>query len=685
MQSWRGCWAVFGRRWHEGMGKARLPWPFHGQELSVCGIAGILSLTGPLPPGAQHRLRNAAASLHHRGPDDEGFYLQGEMGLAFRRLSILDLAGGHQPMGNEDGSIQVIFNGEIYNYRELTRDLISRGHQFRTRSDTEVLVHLYEEKGPDLVHELRGMFAFALWDLRKRSLLLARDRLGIKPLFYRKHAEELIFASEIKGILATLPASAREMNASSLGRYLVFGYLSGDRSFFRGIQKLPPGHVLVCRDGVVVLRRYWSLPPVDPAPPFSREGAVCTLRDLLEESVRLRLISDVPLGAFLSGGIDSSCVVSMMRRVSHDPVRTFSIGFGGESSSELPVSRRVASTLRTDHHELVANPDAVSLVDQVVASFDEPFGDSSAIPTFLVSRLARSEVTVALSGDGGDELFCGYTRYRNLRRLESLRPLPAFFRRGIRGALLRWGPQSFWALRAAAALRRSLKSFPRDYLDSLNLLLDPRVAPALAPEVLPSEDAVDWEISVDGGGADPVEGAQRLDLYHYLPEDILAKVDRMSMACSLEARVPLLDHRLVEFVTSLPPAWKQKGGRPKSLLLEAAGQELPHQVWNRPKQGFSMPLGNWFRGELGDYLRDVLLGTKARQRGIWNSAGLESMMEAHQRGIWDLSEQLWSFLILELWNRRYLDGAQSLPAVSPGGRGDAGWPLRDPVGEGTVR
>jgi asparagine synthase (glutamine-hydrolysing) len=602
--------------------------------------------------------------MRHRGPDDQGFHLEDGVGLAFRRLSILDLQGGHQPMGNEDGSVQVVFNGEIYNYRELASQLAARGHVFRTRSDTEVLVHLYEEKGPDLVHDLRGMFAFALWDRRRRSLLLVRDRLGIKPLYYRMDQDEIFFASEIKGILAGLPPGIREIDPASLRAYLVFGYLPGSRSLFKGIQKLPPGHLLECREDGIVLRRYWSLPPVDPSPPFSRREAIARLGSLLEESVRLRLISDVPLGAFLSGGIDSSCVVALMRRLSPDPVKTFSIGFKEEDFDELPVARQVAAALGTNHHELLVGPDAVAMADQVVASFDEPFADASAIPTYLVSRLARTQVTVALSGDGGDELFAGYPRYRGLGRLRRLRRIPAPVRRA-----LGWGTRRFShnaALRLAGALERSLRPYPLDYLDSMNHLCGPGVVAALDPEVLPTEGS-GWDMEIQGFAGDPVEGAQRLDLLHYLPEDILAKVDRMSMACSLEARVPLLDHHVVEFVCSLPPAWKQQGDRPKDLLLEAAGAKLPDSVWNRPKRGFGIPLAHWLRVELKDLLSDTLLDRQAGQRGIWNPAGMEALIRLHASGSWDLSPQLWQFLMLELWHRKYLDGASQAATPRPRG------------------
>jgi asparagine synthase (glutamine-hydrolysing) len=388
-------------------------------------------------------------------------------------------------------------------------------------------------------------------------------------------------------------------------------------------------------------------------PGFSREEAVRRLRELLVESVRLRLISDVPLGAFLSGGVDSSCVVSLMRKVSPDPVKTFTIGVEDRDRSEIPVAQKVSEALGTEHHELVVRPDAIELVDRVVRSFDEPFGDPSAIPTFLVSRLAREQVTVALSGDGGDELFSGYSRYRSLRRLECVRWLPRSLRRAAADLLRRQGAGSFQAFRAGFFLSRSLKTFPEDYLDSVSFLEGPQVLGALNREWIDAASRP-WD-SLPGPTGDPVEGAQRLDLQHYLPEDILAKVDRMSMACSLEARVPLLDHHVVEFVAALPPAWKQKGPRPKALLLDAVGGPLPKIVWNRPKRGFGIPLDRWFRKELREYMADLLLGERARRRGIWDAKGMESLLEAHRRGVWDLSEQLWSFLTLELWYRCYLD------------------------------
>jgi len=637
----------------------------------MCGIAGLLSLCGPLETASDLRLRAAAASLAHRGPDDEGFYRSGEVGLAFRRLSILDLAGGHQPMANEDGSVQVIFNGEIYNYGELTTRLKAAGHVFRTRSDTEVLVHLYEEMGDEFARELRGMFAIALWDARRHRLLLVRDRLGIKPLFYRQDANEICFASEIKGILAMLPPEKRSADHASLARCLALGYFPGNRTAFVGIQKLPPAHRLTFEGGGMRMHRYWSLPAVTDPPAISREDAVERLRGLLEESVRLRLISDVPLGAFLSGGVDSSCVVSLMRRISPDPVKTFTVGFENPEFNEIPIATLVSSRLGTEHHSLIVRPDAVGLIDQVVSSFDEPFGDPSAVPTYLVSRLARRHVTVVLSGDGGDELFAGYGRYRSLRRLGTVRWIPVPLRKGVASLLRRTRPESFQAQRIGSFLERSTKEFPDDYLDSVNYLLVPHVSAALNPDWLRSFPEVCWEVGLESL-SNPVEGAQRLDLQNYLPEDILAKVDRMSMACSLEARVPLLDHKVVEFVTSLPPAWKQLGQRPKSLLLDAAGRSLPQQVWNRPKMGFGIPLSRWFRGELRNYLADILLGTRARQRGIWNPAGMDALLKSHARGTRDLSEHLWSFLTLEVWWQKYLDPLESGGSLATKAAGVAG-------------
>jgi asparagine synthase (glutamine-hydrolysing) len=368
-----------------------------------------------------------------------------------------------------------------------------------------------------------------------------------------------------------------------------------------------------------------------------------------------------------------------MRRVSSDPVKTFTIGVEDRDRSEIPEAKEVSEALGTQHHELVVTPDAVELVDQVVRSFDEPFGDPSAVPTFLVSRLARTQVTVALSGDGGDELFSGYARYRSLRRLDRVRWLPRILRRAAVDLLKRHGSNWFQAVRAGAFLSRSLKAFPEDYFESINFLVDPQVLGALNLEWIEAASRP-WEDPVDPAG-DPVEGAQRLDLHNYLPEDILAKVDRMSMACSLEARVPLLDHRVVEFVTSLPPAWKQNGTRPKALLLDAVGESLPRIAWDRPKRGFGIPLDRWFRKELREYVADLLLGPRARQRGIWNVRGMESLIEAHRRGVWNLSEQLWSFLTVELWYRHYLDERAPSREVSEGATRIAGAMAGSPAKE----
>ena len=633
----------------------------------MCGIAGILSIRPEGPPPSDSRLRAAASALAHRGPDDEGFYRDGRVGLAFRRLSILDLSGGHQPMGNEDGSVQVVFNGEIYNYREISAKLAARGHRFRTHSDTEVLVHLYEERGADLVDELRGMFAFALWDARRRILLLARDRLGIKPLFYGQRAEELVFASEIKGILAMLPDQDRAPDEANLARYLSVGYFPGERTAFRGIRKLPPGHLLVCDEGRISSRRYWSVPEVVENPGFSREEAVLRLRELLEESVRLRLISDVPLGAFLSGGVDSSCVVSLMRRVSSDPVKTFTIGVEDRDRSEIPEAKEVSEALGTQHHELLVRPHAIEDVPRLVWHLDQPFADSSALPTYYVSRAARQHVTVALSGDGGDELFAGYQRRYGIHRLEQRlrRLIPEPARRGLLAPLGRIYPR--WQaiprpLRLKLVLENLGQSFERAYFDDLSMFRGREKSDLLSPEF---QRQVAHHDSFTAFGrhfervrdADPLSRILYVDFKTWLANDILVKVDRMSMACSLEVRAPLLDHRIVEFAASLPPELKYRGRVSKYLLKRHLERRLPEAAVHRQKHGFVIPIAQWLRGELSSFARELLFSARASGRGYLQTGTVQRIWDAHQAGRRDHSGQIWALMVLELWHRAYVDAS----------------------------
>ena len=615
----------------------------------MCGIAGIVSHRGK--PPSPEELRRMCAALRHRGPDDEGFHVGAGVGLGMRRLSIIDLTTGHQPVSNEDGSVWVVLNGEIYNFRELRRALERNGHVFRTSTDTEVIVHLYEEHGADCVKHLRGMFAFALWDARARSLLLARDRLGIKPLFYAEVNGRLAFASELKALLE-LPEIGRQLNWRAVNHLFSFLTTPATESIVAGVHKLEPGHTLTVSPAGVRKRQYWDV----RFAPDHRSGEadlVAQLRALLEESVRLHRVSDVPVGAFLSGGIDSSSVVAMLARQSTRPVRTFSIGFREAGFDETRYARIVARRFGTDHRELVVDPDITGMVDDLAWHLDEPFGDPSAIPTYLVSKLAAEDVTVVLSGDGGDELFAGYDRYvveRRERRWQSvaaplrgvLRTVAAAMPEGARG-------RNFLRHYSLAGAQRYLDAAACFRQDERGRLLHADAAAAVRDDEAWREAAALLTSADDHW----LSALQYFDLKRYLPLDILTKVDRMSMAHSIEARVPLLDHALVEFAATLPPGLKLNGTT-KYIFKQALRGILPDEVIDRPKQGFAVPLGRWFRGELSGFLRERLLSRRARQRGILDAGTVERLIALHERGR-PLDQQLWTMLSFELWCEAFLD------------------------------
>jgi asparagine synthase (glutamine-hydrolysing) len=588
--------------------------------------------------------------LTHRGPDGGGDHLAGPLGMGMCRLSIIDLAGGDQPMCNEDGTVWIVFNGEIYNYRELTADLTARGHRFATSSDTEVLVHLYEEYGERCVEPLRGMFAFAIWDGSQQTLLLGRDRLGIKPLYYAVTPEGLLFGSELKALVQSPWLSAR-LDRRGLGAYLRYGYVSDPLSILDGVEKLLPGHTVTVRAGRPGSpRRYWrAADHFRPhAAPRSEAEAADDLWRKLEEAVRFHLVSDVPVGAFLSGGVDSSAVVSIMARAAGRPVKTFAVGFREDRYNELPHARQVARACGTEHHELVVEPNDLKALEELLGSFDEPFADSSAIPTYLVSRLARQHVKVVLSGDGGDELFAGYDRYVVDHRRRHLGRL------GDAG----FGP----ALRAAGRLlpvgggRNTLYnlSLPRlhRYLDAISLF-----SPEALRDILDGDDhAARLDIAaLADRELDPLSRLQDLDLQTYLPGDILTKVDRMSMANSLEARVPLLDHPLVEFACSLPADLRMRGVTTKYLLKRVLEGRVPDEVLTRPKQGFAVPLESWFSGSVPGFFRDELadaaplIGVGVRRPGIDR---LLERFEATRRR--DYCDRLWALVVLNRAVRRLL-------------------------------
>jgi asparagine synthase (glutamine-hydrolysing) len=591
------------------------------------------------------------AAIVHRGPDDEGFYLSPRAGLGMRRLRIIDLETGRQPVRNEDGTVWAVFNGEIYNYQDLRRDLIARGHTFRTSTDTEVIVHLYEERGERCVEDLRGMFAFAVWDERRRSLLLARDRLGIKPLYYAEVGGRLLFASELKAILQ-LPEVERRLNWRAVSH--VFSFLStpATESIVDGVKKLEPGHTLTAAAGQAArLSRYWDL-QIEPRPGRTEDEVVEGLREVLEESVRLHLVSDVPLGAFLSGGIDSSSVVATMAPLVSSPVKTFSIGFPEEGYNELGHARRAAQWLGTDHHELVLEPDVVGILEDLAWHLDEPFGDSSAIPTYMVSKLASEHVKVVLSGDGGDEIFAGYDRYvvddrrRHLGMLRALGLAPAI------GALSRALPDGtrgkrYLADAALPRMARYLAGVSHFDAPALAALVDGDAAAAVAR----AGDVFAPHVAHGAGLRYPAR-LQALDIATYLPGDILTKVDRMSMAHSLEARVPLLDHTLVEFAARLPARLALRGGTGKSLFKQALAGLVPDAILARPKKGFSVPLTYWFRDGLAEFLGDHLLGPHALGHGWLRRAAVEQLFADFRRtGRSSYLGQLWTLLVLELWYR----------------------------------
>jgi asparagine synthase (glutamine-hydrolysing) len=602
-------------------------------------------------------------SIAHRGPDVEGTWTEPGLGLVHRRLSIIDLAGGNQPIGNENGSVQVIFNGEIYNYQELQTWLKARGHRFRTRSDTEVLVHLYEEEGEGLVERLRGMFAFALWDRARRRLLLARDRLGIKPLYFYRDTDKFLFGSELKAILAH-PGVQRTVDVAALEDYLALGMVPGGRSIFQQIAKLPPAHLLVVRADQLdqAPRRYWQL-RIEPDERRSGEEWQEAVRAKIEEAVRLHLVADVPVGAFLSGGLDSSVVVAASAGSTRGPLQTFSMGFREESFSELPHARRVAEQFGTCHSEEVVTPDAVTLLDDLSHYFDEPFADPSAIPTFLVARLARRSVKVALSGDGGDEAFGGYSRYaHDLKEAALRRWLPGWFRRRALGPLARFWPKADWLprpLRAKTLLTNLALDAGAAYANTLSLCRRPLrrrlLAPHLAKELNGYRPEQRIQDGYEGGPAgDPLGGMIAADVATVLPDDFLVKVDRASMAHGLEVRPPLLDHELLELAARIPSRWKVRKGETKWILKHAYRNTLPAEVVWRRKHGFDMPIDAWLRRPLREVFESRVLDPGARVGELVEQEAVRRLYRSHLAGTGRHGRVLWGVLVLARWAERYL-------------------------------
>jgi asparagine synthase (glutamine-hydrolysing) len=633
----------------------------------MCGITGELHfrLDEPVTPESITRMCN---TLRHRGPDDEGIYVDGGFGMGMRRLSIIDLATGKQPISNEDGSIWTVFNGEIYNFLELRSFLQQKGHGFSTNTDTEVIVHLYEEYQEDFAKHLAGMFAIALWDTRQKKLILVRDRLGIKPLYYSVEPHRLLFGSELKALLPN--GISREIDLQALHDYLSFNYVPGPRTIFTQVRKLPPGHLLTCAKGVVNLTSYWELEY--PASSLERGGrsekSYCEELDaLLQTTVKQHLISDVPLGVFLSGGVDSSSIVALMRQVSSQPIQTFSIGFAEQSYDELAYARTVAEAFQTDHHELVVKPQMVDLLPDLVRSFDEPFADSTAIPVYWVSKLAREHVTVALSGEGGDEVFAGYetysaykiaSLYQRLPKLLATKMIPAMIERlpvshnrvsfdykaksFVRGALLPPAEGHYWwKVIFTEEAKEALYAGGRNgFADPLRLYRQVYER-CSAPDVLSRIQHIDTKI--------------------WLPDSILVKADRMSMANSLEARVPFLDHRVVEFAATLPSHLKLRGLTNKKYILKRTmSRYLPKQVLQGRKRGFNVPIPVWLGRELRDFVHDVLNPRRVKEDGFFDPHVVSALVRDHEEKRRDYSRNIWSLLVFTLWHGEY---AQRLPAA----------------------
>ncbi len=631
----------------------------------MCGITGWATLDSRKPPpeGAQDLLHAMCERMVHRGPDSEGFMISSGVALGMRRLAIIDLVTGEQPVFNEDQTVAVILNGEIYNYRSLRVDLERRGHSFRSESDTEVLPHLYEVYGDEMVQHLNGMFAFALWDLKRHRLLIARDRFGEKPLYWGVFDNTLLFASEPKVLLAH-PAVKTSLNFQALRQYLSFDYVPAPLSIYQGIHKLPAAHILTLEDEQIETKAYWRLSYQKQVPMPSESDAAEQLQELLADSVRMRLVSDVPLGVLLSGGIDSSAVTALAVRASSDPVKTFSISFAEASFDESSYARAVAKFLGTDHHEerLSANL-AANLVGEIGSWMDEPFSDPSLVPTYLLSRFTRKHVTVALGGDGGDELFAGYPMYRGVRWADFYSRLPLALKRGLIEPLVRLLPVKTKNLSFDFKAQRFITGAKYDPVTRHHVWFgsftpDEQLR-LLAPDVLAASEGDIYlqarQMLAACDAKDMVEQMQNLDTRLYLAEDILTKVDRASMAVSLEVRAPFLDPRVAEFAASLPANYKLKGQKTKHILKRAVANLLPPFVTRRGKKGFGVPVAEWLKGKLRPLARDLLSPERVRRAGVFNSDYVTKLLDEHERGAANHRKLLWTLLMFELWHESFVE------------------------------
>jgi asparagine synthase (glutamine-hydrolysing) len=626
----------------------------------VCGIYGILQLDGVLADRAL--MPTMGRVIAHRGPDDEGHHLDGPCAIGMRRLSIIDLSGGHQPLSNEDGTLWLVCNGEIYNFRELRRELEALGHRFKTASDSEVILHSYAQYGDEFIHRLNGMFGFALWDAHRRRLIVGRDRLGVKPIYLYRDARRLAFASEAKALL-TLPGISAEIDPSALHSYLNLGYVAAPQSIFRGISKLPPASMLIIEGGRVEERRYWRV-SADIERGLTEGEWVERVRARLDESVRMQMVSDVPIGAFLSGGIDSSTVVGLMAAHSDQPIRTYAIGFKGTAAddyyNELPYARRVAELFHTQHQEIVVRPDVVSLLPRLLWHMDEPMSDTAFITTYLVSQFARRDVTVILSGVGGDELFGGYRRYLGNHYQAYFDRLPG------------------WARRTASAIGERLPSdrhspllnlsrLAKGFLESAGLPFEDRyrgyvqVFPLREVQKLLRLDGTTQPDMIDAAfrhasGGDSLNRMLAVDAETMLPDDLLMLTDKMSMATSLECRVPLLDQELVELAARIPEEVKIRGGRLKHVMKEAVSDLLPRDILERKKRGFGTPMGAWLKADLAPLVRGLLSDSVVESRGLFHFPAVQELIASHEANRIDGTDRLLTLLNLEIWSRLYLDG-----------------------------
>ena len=627
----------------------------------MCGIVGFVNKDGRTADRSVLEAMNAA--IIHRGPDDDGFYVHGNVALAMRRLSIIDLASGKQPIHNADKTKWIVFNGEIYNYQELRQGLEERGHKFYTRSDTEAIIHLYDEFGVDCVQHLRGMFAFAIWDETDKSLFIARDRVGKKPLLYSHQPNgDLIFGSEFQAVLKH-PSITREVDYAAIDSYLSYLCVPAPQTAFKQIRKLEPGHWMRWRDGEIKTERYW-LPDFSKKIKISEEEAIVETTRIVRESTKLRMISEVPLGAFLSGGVDSSIVVALMAQESATPVKTFSIGFEEQDFSELKYAKRVAEHVGAEYHEFIVRPNALDVLPTLVDHYGEPYADSSAIPTYYVSKETREHVTVALNGDGGDESFAGYERYMAMEIAEIYRRIPRVLRSAFIEGPINAYPTSELKKTRVRDVQRFFTSANEErtqryfrWMSTFKPAVKADIYTTDFTEALNGHEASDvldrWFDKANGSGL--LDATLLTDQMTYLPNDLLVKVDIASMANSLEARSPFLDHKVIEFAASLPENLKMNRFRAKYLLKKVAARLVPNEVIYRRKMGFGVPIGQWFRGEMKDFVRGVLLSESSLTRGIIKPEMIEKYVNEHTKGDFDHAFQIWSLLMMELWFQRFID------------------------------